>query len=137
MLFALLAASASARRIRRKNTIRAIKRSLVAIAAVLAVVFAVQLSATAAEAAAPLGRVVALGDSLASGQGLGPQAPGSIADCGRSTGGYPEVAMSRVTHGAWVNATCNATTVDNFEYGWNSPFSGATVPRQKAALASR
>ena len=42
--------------------------------------------------------------------------------------------MSRVTHGAWVNATCNATTVDNFEYGWNSPFSGATVPRQYDSL---
>lgn len=85
------------------------------------------LSATATSA--PLGRVVALGDSLASGQWLGPQVPGSITDCGQSTGSYPELAMSRVTHGTWVNATCNGTTADNFENGWTGP-TGAAIPPQ-------
>lgn len=89
------------------------------------------LSATATSA--PLGRVVALGDSLASGQWLGPQVPGSITDCGQSTGSYPEVAMSRVAHGTWVNATCNGTTADNFENGWTGP-TGAAIPPQFNAI---
>lgn len=100
---------------------------------VLAAVLAALLLLPATSSAAPLGRVVALGDSLASGQWLGPQVAGSITDCGRSTGGYPELAMARVAHGAWVNATCNGTTADNFENGWTAP-SGTAIPPQYNSL---
>lgn len=98
--------------------------------ALLATLFALPATAPAAT----LGRVVALGDSLASGQWLGPQVPGSIADCGQSTGGYPELTMARVTHGTWVNATCNGTTTDNFASGWTGP-SGAAIPPQYNSLS--
>ena len=101
--------------------------------AFLAALLAALLSLCATASAAPLGRVVAMGDSLASGQWLGPQVPGSIADCGQSTGGYPELAMARVAHGTWKNATCNGTTADNFQYGWTGP-SGTAIPPQYNSL---
>ncbi|MFT4049726.1 MAG: GDSL-type esterase/lipase family protein [Solirubrobacterales bacterium] len=111
---------------RGQNNMPAVIRSAV-LAALLTAMLA--LPAPATSSAATLGRVVALGDSLASGQWLGPQVPGSIADCGQSTGGYPELAMARVSHGTWVNATCNATTTDNFTNGWTGP-NGAAIPPQ-------
>jgi hypothetical protein len=88
----------------------------------LAMLFSVP-SATAA-----LGRVVAIGDSLAAGMKLGPKLPGSIVACGLTTGGYPELTRARLglpapannltTTGQWANATCNGGFSDLFANGW-------------------
>jgi hypothetical protein len=98
--------------------------------------------ALASTASADLGRVVALGDSLASGTRLGPQVPGSILACGQTTGSYPELAMSRVKHGTWVNATCNGGHAGVFSSSWsglpqNPPYQyndGTTIPPQYNSL---
>ncbi|MGH2960274.1 MAG: GDSL-type esterase/lipase family protein, partial [Solirubrobacterales bacterium] len=60
----------------------------------------------AATASADLGRVVAVGDSLAAGTNLGP-AVGTYPKCGQSSGSYMELAMARVKKSAWVNSVCN------------------------------
>jgi lysophospholipase L1-like esterase len=79
-------------------------------------------------ARAGLGRVVALGDSYATGTGLGPQLPGSPPTCDRTTGGFPEVAMSKTSHGTFINQACNGSKTQAFFYG--SP----GIPEQVAVL---
>ena len=73
--------------------------------------------ALAPAASADLGRVVAIGDSLASGTALGP-AVGSYPRCGQSSGSYPQLAMSRVKKSAWVDATCNGGHTGVFAFPW-------------------
>ncbi|MBJ7459268.1 MAG: hypothetical protein JHD02_08790, partial [Thermoleophilaceae bacterium] len=92
--------------------IRLALRTLVVLATL-----AVVLSSAASAGAAP-GRVVALGDSLASGTNLGPRVPGSILACGQSTGSYVELARSRLQPSSWANATCNGGHSGLFTYGW-------------------
>lgn len=82
----------------------------------------------AAPAQADLGRVVALGDSYATGTFLGPQLPGSPPSCDRTTGGFPEVAMGKASHGTFINQTCNGSKTQAFFYG--SP----GIPEQTAVL---
>lgn len=86
------------------------------------------LSLFAAPAQAGLGRVVALGDSYATGTGLGTPIAGSPEICDRTAGGFPEVAMRKASHGELINQTCNGSTTQAFFYG--SP----GIPDQTAVL---
>lgn len=92
--------------------------SLVALA--LALTLALTLPAGACAA---LARVVALGDSSASGPGLGAQIPGSPNLCERHDGGYPEVLMRHmgIVYDEFVNETCSGATTSSLTGGWQPP----------------
>lgn len=102
------------------------------ISAVLAI-FVAGLIATAS-ASAGIGKVVALGDSSAAGNGLGSQIVGSPGFCERTSGGYPELAMAQVAHTAFSNQTCSGATTQALFYG--GTVSGVPVAAQTAVLDS-
>jgi hypothetical protein len=96
-------------------------------------------------AGASLGKVVVIGDSMASGTRLGPQVPGSILACGQSTGSYPELAKTRVKYGSWTNVTCNGGHAGVFANAWTGMPAdpahyqyndGTTIPPQYNSITS-
>ncbi|MFT4049727.1 MAG: GDSL-type esterase/lipase family protein [Solirubrobacterales bacterium] len=89
-----------------------VSRWLVAVFAVT-----VALCVIPSSSSAGLGKVVAIGDSLAAGTALGP-AIGSYPRCGQTSGSYPELAMSRVKYTSWTDATCNGGHSGVFNAGW-------------------
>lgn len=101
----------------------------------------VVLLAFAGSAGASLGRVVAIGDSLASGMGLGSALPMVNPACGRTTGSYPERAAAKLTPSTFVDVTCNGGHSGVYEYSWTGlpqapNNNGATIPPQYDALTS-
>jgi lysophospholipase L1-like esterase len=100
--------------------------------ALLAVVVTVAALLLAGDAKAGLGRVVALGDSFASGPGLGAKTTGSPAICDRTVGGYPELLIGEVTHDAFVNETCSGATTSSLFHGSNT--GGSWIRPQLDAL---
>ena len=92
--------------------------------------------ALASTASADLGRVVAIGDSLASGTALGP-AVGTYPRCGQTSGSYPRLASVRVKRSAFVDATCNGGHTGVFSNSWrglNSTASDPLIPPQYNSL---
>lgn len=98
--------------------------------ALIALVVVVGVFSIATPAQAGLGRVVALGDSYSTGTGLGAQLPGSPPTCDRTAGGFPEIAMGKVSRGQFVNQTCNGSTTQAFFHG----SSELGIPAQTAVL---
>lgn len=107
------------------------------------------LLAAATSSQASLGRVVAIGDSLASGMGLGatvavgPTNPNPA--CGRTLGSYPSLAIAKLNPSTSVDVTCNGGHSGVYSDGWNglavptpNPHNfqnnGAWIPRQYDAL---
>lgn len=85
-------------------------------------------------APASLGRVVALGDSSASGPSLGPEYPDAPPECDRTTGGYPALVGQRVVHGEFVNETCSGAITSSLFAGSTYSGSGNRVRAQLDAL---
>lgn len=102
---------------------------LLAVAAALAI---------APAAGASLGRVVAVGDSMASGMGLGPILPMLNPACGRTSGSYPELALARLSPSSYADVTCNGGHTGVFTStnpGLNIPENnGVTIPAQYDSL---
>lgn len=95
--------------------------------------------ALAAPAGASLGRVVAIGDSLASGMGLGQALPMVNPACGRTNGSYVERAAAKLSPSSFVDVTCNGGHSGVYEYSWTGLSAapgnnGATIPPQYDAL---
>ncbi|MFT4049729.1 MAG: SGNH/GDSL hydrolase family protein [Solirubrobacterales bacterium] len=80
----------------------------------MAIVFA---SMRTDDARAGLGRVVALGDSSASGDGIGTAYPDTPSQCERTPNGYPALAIAQTTHSEFVNETCAGATVSSLYAG--------------------
>jgi lysophospholipase L1-like esterase len=109
------------------------KVRLAAVVAVLLAALALGVAALfAGDAKAGLGRVVALGDSFASGPMLGAKLEGSPAVCDRTTGGYPELLVRGVTYDALVNETCTGSTTSSLFSGSNT--GGSWIRPQLDAL---
>ncbi len=114
-----------------------VSRSIVAVTAAI-----VALCAIPATSDAALGRVVTVGDSMASGMGLGPTFPVSATNpnpaCGRTTGSYPQLAKARLSASAFVDVSCNGGHTGVFTStnpGLNIPENnGVTIPPQFDAL---
>ncbi len=114
-----------------------VSRSIVAVIAATAALCALPAASDAA-----LGRVVAIGDSMASGMGLGPTFPVSESNpnpaCGRTTGSYPQLAKARLSASAFADVTCNGGHTGVFSStnpGLNIPENnGVTIPPQFNAL---
>jgi hypothetical protein len=77
------------------------------LAALTALAAATATLALAPSASAALGRVVALGDSMASGMGLGPAQPMINPACGRTLGSYPQLTRTRLSPSSFEDVTCN------------------------------
>lgn len=84
-------------------------------------------------AAAGAGRIVALGDSSASGPGLGPKYPDAPPECDRTFGGYPALLAARVLHESFTNETCSGAISSSLQAGSTYP-SGNRVRAQLDAL---
>lgn len=98
--------------------------------AVSLLITAAAVLAFAAPAGAHLGRVVALGDSSATGTGLGADLPGTPDLCNRTAQGYPALAMQQVSHSQFINETCDGATTSALFNGWSE----LGIPRQLDAL---
>lgn len=85
------------------------------------------------EAEAGAGRIVALGDSSASGPELGPEYPDAPPECDRTTGGYPALVAGQVVHSDFVNETCSGAVASSLFTGYTYP-SGNRVRAQLDAL---
>ncbi len=107
---------------------------MIAFALAVSCAFAVAACATTGDAAASLGRVVALGDSSASGPSLGPKYPGSPSECERTSGGYPALVAQRIVYGEFVNETCSGATTSSLFSGFTFPGSGDRARAQLDAL---
>jgi len=94
---------------------------------------AASLTACAGDASAGAGRIVALGDSSASGPGLGPKYAGAPDECERTHGGYPALIEQRIVHDSFTNETCSGAVVSSLTTGWTYP-SGNRVRAQLEAL---
>ncbi len=81
-------------------------------------------------AAAQIGRIVALGDSSATGTGLGSPLAGTPAQCNRSGLGFPDRAAAEIAHGDFVNVTCDGATTTALFWGSTNP----VIPAQLSAL---
>jgi lysophospholipase L1-like esterase len=79
------------------------------------------LSACVPSASAAVGRIVALGDSSATGTGLGSPLPGTPPTCGRSGLGYPDRAVSRIEHSEYVNVACDGARTNSLFWGSIDP----------------
>lgn len=90
-------------------------------------------------ASASLGRVVALGDSLASGMGLGSSLPMFNPACGRTSGSYPALTAAKLSPSTFVDVTCNGGHSGVYEFSWTGlpqapGNNGKTIPPQYDAL---
>jgi lysophospholipase L1-like esterase len=108
-------------------------RALLLIALALAAV-GMSACAGAGDAEAVTDRIVALGDSSASGPELGETVPGSPAECARTNGGYPALVAQRLTPAEFVNATCSGAVTSSLSAGFTYPGSGNHVPAQLDSL---
>ncbi len=107
---------------------------MIATALAISCALAVATYAAAGDAGASVGRMVALGDSSASGPSLGPKYPGSPPECERTTGGYPALVAQRVVYGEFVNETCSGATTSSLFAGYTFPGSGVRARAQLDAL---
>lgn len=89
------------------------------------------IGAAAPNAGAALGRIVALGDSSATGTGLGAALPGTPAQCNRTGLGYPDRAVAQVEHTSYVNAACDGARTSSLFYESIDP---PIIPEQVSAL---
>lgn len=87
---------------------------LLAALAAVAILIAVT---TTDDAHAGLGRVVALGDSSASGVGLGAEYAGAPDQCDRTPYGYPALAVAQAVYSEFVNETCSGATTSSLFAG--------------------
>lgn len=106
---------------------------MIAFVAVLLAASAWLALAAPTRSSASLGRVVALGDSSASGDGLGTKYDGSPSQCERTPNGYPALAVAQVTHSAFVNQTCAGATTSSLFYG-STGIDNTPIPAQLSAL---
>ncbi len=100
--------------------------------ALLAAVCSLALLSCGDAKAGPL-RIVALGDSSASGPGLGPKYPDAPPECDRTYGGYAALVATRVVHQSFLNETCSGAVTSSLTGGWTYP-SGNHVRPQLSAL---
>lgn len=116
-----------------KSPFRRPARALLMIALILAAVGG-SACAGAGDAAARTDRIVALGDSSASGPDLGEDVAGAPSECARTTGGYPALVAQRLGAGEFVNATCSGAVTSSLTTGYTYPGTGHHVDAQLDAL---
>lgn len=118
---------------RAKTPIWQASRALLVIALALAAV-GVSACTRAGDAEAGINRIVALGDSSASGPELGEAVAGAPSECARTSGGYPALVAQRLGVTDFVNVTCSGAVTSSLSTGYTYPGSGHHVDPQLDAL---
>jgi lysophospholipase L1-like esterase len=105
---------------------------LTSAATVTAVAVAVVLFASPANAAAPTGRYVALGDSYTS----GPLIPTQVdLNCTRSNADFPSLVKAAIGASAFKDVSCGGATTNDLANAGSGEL-GIAVPAQEAALSA-